>query len=624
MSQPKAVGIDLGTTFSVAAWVNPQGRTEIIRNVEGDVLTPSLVLFDDAEIVVGKEARSALGVHPDRVAQWVKRDMGAPVCRRPIRGERLPPEVIQSCILRKLRASIVNALGPEARVVITVPAYFDEPRRKATADAGEMAGLTLLDIVNEPTAAALAFGETLGYLSPQGTASDAMVVLVYDLGGGTFDATLLRVAPGEIRALATDGDVQLGGHDWDLRLVDYVAEEFQKAHGLDPREDAGALNHLYTAVVEAKHTLSARNRTTVRFEFRGHSADVSLTREQFEERTADLLERTAYTTRQLIATAKMDWSGVSRVLLVGGATRMPMVSRMLTKLTGMTPDHTVNPDEAVARGAALYAHYLLAKERQSSGGARSAFEVVNISAHSLGIEGIEPQTMRKTNVVLLPRNAPLPTAVTERFTTKKQGQRSIVIHVLEGESTMPAECTTIGRTSLGDLPPGLPKGWPVDVTFEYATNGRLEVRAVVPGTNRRLSLQLQREHGLSDTRVARWRQTVASLSGFDSFESVLDEDAPDEETDAELLPLGDDAGSGGERGVTEKKEPARVVRAVPPPPSPSARRDPPEKSAATERSMSLRVIGVLGYLISAVVGLVIGYLLISWLFPQSDILRIFR
>ena len=226
MAQTTPVGIDLGTTNSAVAYLDESGRTTMLRNSEGEYLTPSVVMFDDAEVIVGKEARRLSAVFPDRVAEWVKRDMGQPVYSRPIRGEYLPPEVIQACILRRLKADILAKLGPAAKAVITVPAYFDEPRRKATADAGEMAGLTLLDIVNEPTAAALGFGETLGYLSPQGKPVSEMVVMVYDLGGGTFDATLLKLGPRDIRTLATDGDVQLGGHDWDDRLVNYAADAF--------------------------------------------------------------------------------------------------------------------------------------------------------------------------------------------------------------------------------------------------------------------------------------------------------------------------------------------------------------------------------------------------------------
>lgn len=521
MADENAVGIDLGTSNSAVAWVDESGHSAMLRNSEGDLITPSVVFFDDTEILVGKEALRAASAQPDRVAQWVKRDMGSPVYSRPIRGQYLPPEVIQSCILRKLRTDIVGVAGPTAKAVITVPAYFDEPRRKATSDAGEMAGLSLMDIVNEPTAAALAFGEVLGYLSPGGKLLQEMSVMVYDLGGGTFDATLLRLAPGDVRTLATDGDVQLGGHDWDARLAAYAAEAFKEAHGCDPRDDPAALNRLYGEVVEAKHALSARSRSLIRLEYAGRAAEIPVSRDQFEEMTADLLERTSYTIRQLLAAAQLEWKDVSRILLVGGSTRMPMVSRKLQELTGIVPDRTVNPDEAVARGAALYCKYLLSSSVQ--GGAGTAFRVTNVNAHSLGIEGIDPQTMRKINVILIPRNSALPAKFTEKFMTKSEGQRSIVIQVLEGESSLPGDCTAIGRTVIRDLPGGLPKNWPIEVTFEYGTNGRLTVRAVVPGTHRETTLELERDVGLSMEGISRWKQIVAGMPGFAQFEGMLDD-----------------------------------------------------------------------------------------------------
>jgi len=521
MAKIKAVGIDLGTTNSAVAWVNGSGRTEMVHNAEGDILTPSVVLFEDTEVVVGKEARNAAVAKSDRVAQWVKREMGAAVCSRPIRGEYLPPEVIQACILRKLKSDAVRSLGPELAVVITVPAYFDEPRRKATADAGEMAGLDVLDIVNEPTAAALGFSELTGYLGGPAGPPKPMHVMVYDLGGGTFDATILRLASGDIRTLATDGDVQLGGHDWDLRLIHYVSDAFEQLYGLNPRAEQAGFNRLHRAIVEAKHTLSARQKATLRVDYQGCAGEIVITREQFEEITADLLERTAYTSRQLLGAARLEWSDVSRVLLVGGSTRMPMVPRMLQQLTGVDPDRTVNPDEAVARGAALYASHLLHLREQ--GDSPPKFQVVNVNSHSLGIEGIDAGTLRKTNVVLIPRNTPLPARFKETFVTKSDHQQSIVIQVLEGESSLPSDCTAIGRTVIRDLPPGLPKGWPVEVTFEYAANGRLEVRGVVPGTDRETRLEIERDSGLSRDGVVGWKEAVVSQAGFASFASRSDD-----------------------------------------------------------------------------------------------------
>ena len=513
----KPIGIDLGTTNSATAWVDEAGRSEMIPNAEGELITPSVVYISESEVVVGKNARTAITSHPDMVAQWVKRDMGAAFYSHPIRGHYLPPEVIQACILRKLKADLVRALGPEMQAVITVPAYFDEMRRKATADAGEMAGLRVLDIVNEPTAAAIAFGEVLGYLSAAGQTRQQLTVLVYDLGGGTFDATLLRLTAGKIQTLATDGDVQLGGHDWDQRLVDYAADQFITAHKHDPRQDPATLNRLFLDAMEAKHTLSARSRAVIQVNYQGRTLDAVVSREQFEEMSADLLERTAYTSRQLLGVAGMEWKDVQRVLLVGGSTRMPMVARMLQTLTGVQPDRTVNPDEAVARGAALFASHLLASR---GGAAKSTFQVTNVNAHSLGIEGIDNDTLRKKNVVLIPRNTALPARYMERFATKSDGQRSIVIKVLEGESTQPADCIAIGRTVVRDLPTGLPKGWPVEVTFEYASNGRLAVDALVPGTHHKARLELVRETGLSTEGFSRWKQVVDTSAGIATFEAA--------------------------------------------------------------------------------------------------------
>jgi molecular chaperone DnaK len=521
MALETPIGIDLGTTNSAMARIDYRvdihGQSAMIVNAEGEIITPSIVFFSDSEVVVGKNARTAVTSHPDMVAQWVKRDMGSPFYSHPIRGQYLPPEVIQACILRKLNADIVRAAGSDIRTVITVPAYFDEMRRKATADAGDMAGLRVLDIVNEPTAAALAFGEALGYLSPQGAPRDEINVLVYDLGGGTFDVTLLHLAPGKIQTLATDGDMLLGGHDWDQRIVDLAAEHFIKLYQGDPRQDPASLNRLYQDAMEAKHTLTARSRTSLNINFAGHSAELALTREQFEELTADLLERTSYTCRQLLGTAGLSWDQVDRVLLVGGSTRMPMVGKMLLELTGRTADRTVNPDEAVARGAAIYAGYLLARQSSVE---KTPFQVTNVNAHSLGVEGIDADTLRKKNVVLIPRNSPLPARHSEKFSTKSAGQRSIVIKVLEGESPSPGECIAIGRTVVRELPAGLPQGWPVEITFEYAINGRLAVHASVPGTKQLARLELVREAGLSGSGLNRWKVAVESGGDFRSFESA--------------------------------------------------------------------------------------------------------
>ncbi len=624
----KPIGIDLGTTNSAMAWVDGSGRSAMIQNAEGETTTPSVVYFSETEVVVGKNARTAITAHPDMVAQWVKRDMGAAFYSHPIRGHYLPPEVIQACILRKLKADLAGflrsgtAVGSDIQTVITVPAYFDEMRRKATADAGDMAGLRVLDIVNEPTAAAIAFGEALGYLSSDGTSKEELNVLVYDLGGGTFDVTLLRLTAGNVQTLATDGDVQLGGHDWDQRLVDYAAEAFIKQHRSDPRRHAATLNRLYLDAMEAKHTLTARNRAVIQINYQGCASETTVTREQFEEMSADLLERTAYTSRQVLAVAGLRWQDLQRILLVGGSTRMPMVARMLQNFTGIQPDRTVNPDEAVARGAALYASHLLAAR---SGGARNTFQVTNVNAHSLGVEGIETDTLRKKNIVLIPRNTALPARHIERFATKSDGQRSIVIKVLEGESAQPGECVTIGRTVIRDLPAGLPQGWPVDVTFRYGTNGRLAVEALVPGTNHQSRLELVRETGLSNEGLARWKQPIESAGGIDVFAcvakdlqetAVLEMQPPSGNTDwgpaagAGVPPLGGNAVTSPAKAVTMDATAGANKPDEPAVPLISRKKQP------RDRRIPLWLERLIGHIITMIIFAFVGYLMISHLRPD--------
>ncbi len=622
MPLDKPIGIDLGTTNSAMAWIDSSGRSAMVVDAEGEIITPSVVYFSESEVVVGKNARTAITAHPDMVAQWVKRDMGAAFYSHPIRGHYLPPEVIQACILRKLKADLVRAVGGDIKTVITVPAYFDEMRRKATADAGDMAGLRVLDIVNEPTAAAIAFGEALGYLGADGQSKEQLNVLVYDLGGGTFDVTLLRLTAGKVQTLATDGDVQLGGHDWDQRLVDHAADAFIKQHQLDPRHDPATLNRLYLDAMEAKHTLTARNRAAIQINYQGRSAEIVVTREQFEEMSADLLERTAYTSRQVLAVAGLKWQDLQRILLVGGSTRMPMVARMLQNFTGIQPDRSVNPDEAVARGAALYAGHLLAGR---TGGARNTFQVTNVNAHSLGVEGIETDTLRKKNIVLIPRNTALPARHTERFATKADGQRSIVIKVLEGESAQPGDCVTIGRTVIRDLPAGLPQGWPVEVTFRYGTNGRLAVEALVPGTNHQSRLELVRETGLSNEGLARWKQPIDSAGGIDVFTCVAKD--LQETAVLEMQPASGDTEWGPASGAGVPPLGGNAVSAPAKAGTTSAAAEPSKldepavplisrKKQPRERRIPLWLERLIGHIITMILFAFVGYLMISHLRPD--------
>ncbi|MCP4378328.1 MAG: Hsp70 family protein [bacterium] len=363
------VGIDLGTTFSTVAHLGPQGHPVTIPNAEGELTTPSVVLFEsDNSAIVGREAKRAALAEPGNVAEDVKRYMGDESYPKLLRGRIISPINISAIILKKLVQDAETRLGPIDGAVITVPAYFDENRRQATAAAAHSAGLELLGIINEPTAAALAHAFR-SYTTPEGGLADIVssvgqlpeISVVYDLGGGTFDVTVLRAVGYDLTVLATAGDVQLGGRDWDKRLYDHLADLFISEHGEDPRDDALSRQQLEATAEEIKKDLSRREHTMFVVNHAGKSLRGDLTRGQFEEMTADLLFRTESRLSRAMRDAGITWGDVDDVLAVGGSTRMPQVQAMLTRVTGMKPDASISPDEAVAHGAAIHAAVCIAR-----------------------------------------------------------------------------------------------------------------------------------------------------------------------------------------------------------------------------------------------------------------------
>ena len=496
-----AVGIDLGTTYSAVAYIDDTGRPVTLVNAEGDLVTPSVVLFEGNQAVVGKEALKAIATEAEHVAQCAKRELGDRTFHKPLQGRRFPPEALQAFVLNKLRQDASRHIGDFRQVVITVPAYFDEVRRKATQDAGYMAGFEVLDIINEPTAAAIAHGFLKGFLNRSGESNEPRKLLVYDLGGGTFDVTIMEINGNEFSAMATDGDVQLGGQDWDQRLVDYVAQEFKKTYGLDPREDPNTAGRLWRECEDAKRTLSARSKVSISCDYKSQAVRVEVTREKFEEITQDLLNRTQFTTKQTLQAAGLRWSDLDYVLMVGGSTRMPMVAKMLRELVGKEPDASVAVDEAVAHGAALHAAILLAKGR----GEKPLLEVRNVNSHSLGVVATDARTDRKRNAILIPRNTPLPVTAKRVFRTQKESQQSILVQIVEGESASPEDCSQIGKCVVRDLPPGLPAQTPIDVRFSYQENGRLTVNVSVAGTGRDLKHEIARDNSLTPEQLDAWR-----------------------------------------------------------------------------------------------------------------------
>ncbi len=499
------VGIDLGTTFSVIAYVNDTGRPESIPNAEGELLTPSVVLFDGNEVIVGKEAAKALASEMENVADCPKRQIGLKVYDKVFGGRRYPPEALQGWIINKLKLDAARVVGDFSKAVVTVPAYFDEVRRKATQDSGFIGGLDVLDIINEPTAAAIAYGYQEGWMNAEGVVAEPIKVLVYDLGGGTFDVTLMEISQNSFKTLATDGDMRLGGRDWDQKLINYVARKFKNNHGFDPREDVNALGKLQRDCKEAKETLSTRNRATVDCAFGSSTLKTEITRAMFQKMTLDLLDRTDFTVRQTLKAANLKWSDVDKVLLVGGSTRMPAVKEMLETLSGKKPDESLSPDEAVAHGAAIRSAML-------QNHAVSAFkpaEIKNVNSHSLGVVANEVETGIPQVVQLIPRNTPLPVVARRVFKTHRADQESILVKIVEGESNNPEDCSMIGRCSIWDLPGSLPVGTPIEVNFKYASNGRLRIKVKIGGEDRRsFRYQLERPNSLTEEQLASWRTYI--------------------------------------------------------------------------------------------------------------------
>ncbi|ADB16756.1 2-alkenal reductase [Pirellula staleyi DSM 6068] len=506
-SRSPAVGIDLGTTFSVIASLDDLGRPQTLINAEGDKITPSVIFFEGENVVVGKEAAKAIATDAEQVAECSKRDLGSRFFHKSIGGRQYPPEALEAWVLNKLRKDAEKLVGKLDKVVITVPAYFDEVRRKATQDAGYIAGFEVMDIINEPTAAAVAFGFQQGFMRADASTTDRKKILVYDLGGGTFDVTVMEIGGRNFNALATDGDVQLGGKDWDSRLVDYVAEEFLKKHHIDPREEPNSLGRLSRECEEAKRTLSARMKVTIPCDYLGKAIRVEMTRQTFHEITQDLLVRTSFTTRQTLSAAGLAWSDIDRVLLVGGSSRMPAVVDMLRELSGKEPDCSVSPDEAVAHGAALHAGLLLAHHEGKS----PSFRIRNVNSHSLGVVATDAKTKRSRNAILIPRNTPLPVVARRVFRTQRAAQKSILVQIVEGESTSPDDCSQLGKCSVRNLPTNLPAQSPIEVRFRYEENGRLTVTVQVEGSEGALSHEINRENSLTRDQLDSWRKYISGL-----------------------------------------------------------------------------------------------------------------
>ena len=553
MPDNSPVGIDLGTTFSAVAHLDSDGRPWTILNSDGDLTTPSVVYFDTGGAIVGKEAVAAGEFEPERLAQFAKRDMGEAAFSKEIRGQRLPAEVLQGIILKKLKEDAELKLGDVKKVVITVPAFFNEPCRKATQDAGRLAGLEVLDIINEPTAAAICFGIQQGFLSEDGTSRGQERILIYDLGGGTFDVTLMEIDGSKFTALATAGDVYLGGVDWDSRLVIHLAKAFQLEHDVDLLPDEVAMQMLQQKAAETKHSLSTRESVTVFISHEGRRLKHEVTRETFEELTEDLLDRTLMTVKKLLRESKLEFKDLTRLLLVGGSTRMPAVKEMLERETGLQPDRSLSPDESVAHGAAIYAGLLMKTGAERIDG----MSVTNVSSHDLGILGVERDTGRKRRSTMIPRNTQLPIKARKSFPTLRENQRSVEVNVIEGGDDSGNNSTPIGKCKVKGLPENLPAKTPVQVTFKYGADGRLTVKASLPSIKKDAELTIERAAGLSEEALAKWADLVNSVIP----DSVVQAETPEPAASTSSIeppPASKVAAAPAEK--TSVEEPAPVVQ----------------------------------------------------------------
>lgn len=517
-----SVGIDLGTTNSAVAYVDATGRPETIRSAEGGLTTPSAVFFDRSRPIVGVEALEAGMEEPGRLARFAKRDVGERAYRKTICGESFPPEVLQGLVLGKLKEDAELALGQIEQAVVTVPAFFNEPCRKATQDAGRLAGLEVLDIINEPTAAAICFGVQQGFLSTDGVSEKKERVLVYDLGGGTFDVTVMEIEGREYQTIATNGDVYLGGMDWDRRIVDHLAESWVEQHDCDPREDPHAELALLRKANQAKHSLSLRDSVVISVAHDGQRLRGELDQATFRRLTEDLLERTLMTVALVLDEAAMNWSDLSRLILVGGATRMPMIRDELSRLSGLQLDRSLSPDEAVAHGAAIYAGIRLGQNCDSFSGV----SVTNVNSHDLGVLAKDPKTGEPRRQVMIKRNTQLPASKRVRFRTHEQGQRNVKVEVVEGGDDKGNNATPIGKCLVDQLPTETPKGTFVDVRFDYAGDGRLTVGATLPELERAVKLTLRRASGMTEDVLQTWRRRIeAGLSPVAAESPAKDESA---------------------------------------------------------------------------------------------------
>ena len=480
----KTIGIDLGTTNSCVA-VYEGGEAKVIANPEGSRTTPSVVAFKNGEIIVGQAAKNQMVTNPDTISS-IKRLMGTKE-KVKANGKEYTPEEISAMILGDLKKTAEAYLGEDVKkAVITVPAYFNDAQRQATKNAGKIAGLEVERIINEPTAAALAYGMDKQEKTEQ--------ILVYDLGGGTFDVSILEIGDGVFEVKSTSGNNHLGGDDYDQRIIDYLVKEFKKSNSIDLSKDKMAMQRLKDAAEKAKKDLSGMTTTNISLPFISQGEDgpvhleISLSRAKFEDLTRDLTESTLEPVRKALKDAKLTKKDIDKVLLVGGSTRMPRIAEIIKEELGQEASKGVNPDEVVAMGAAIQGGVLT--------GDVNDIVLLDVTPLSLGIE-----TLGGVCTVLIPRNTTIPTSKSQVFSTAADNQPAVDIHILQGERPMAADNKTLGNFQLTNIPPA-PRGVPqIEVTFDIDANGIVNVKAKDLGTNKEQSITITSSTNLSDDEI---------------------------------------------------------------------------------------------------------------------------